>query len=310
MQEIVDTAQANRSFAINEMAETYVSAMILQYWIDDLEGAQRSQQSALVLAQRLADPVLVREIDSLRTLFAMARAAGQSSEREDSRSLDTMGTIPQLNRLYLQKLVRQGQVERALHLTAAFGVQIDSEITTENMVPLILLLEVIIARGIELNTVGSQIDAAIVQAKRLDSRLFAADLCPVGVGHLQLGRREEAERALARALDLAIETGYVRFILDIPALAPLLAVMEHPAAAMWVATVPEEVREQAAQLTDQERLVLAQLLRTALPGYCRQSPYQHQYGAHPYTPHIRQARRKQTGGCCRPGGCLGIDRTG
>ena len=32
---------------------------------------------------------------------------------------------------------------------------------------------------------------------------------------------------------------------------------------MWVATVPEEVREQAAQLTDQERQVLAQLLHTA-----------------------------------------------
>ena len=40
--------------------------------------------------------------------------------------------------------------------------------------------------------------------------------------------------------------------------------MEHPAAGgMWVRAIPEEVREQAAQLTDQERQVLAQLLHTA-----------------------------------------------
>ncbi len=77
-----------------------------------------------------------------------------------------------------------------------------------------------------------------------------------------MGRREEAERALVRALDLAVETGYVRFILDIPALAPLLAVMDHPdAAGMWVATVSDSQRRQAAQLTDQERLVLVQLMQ-------------------------------------------------
>ena len=77
-----------------------------------------------------------------------------------------------------------------------------------------------------------------------------------------MGRREQAEHFLARGLDLAVETGYVRFILDIPALAPLLAVMDHPAAAgMWVATVSEAQRQQAAKLTAQERQVLANLSR-------------------------------------------------
>ncbi len=265
LQEIVVAAQTNCSFSMSELADAHVNAMNLHYWMDDIEGARREQQAALALAQRLADPVLVREIDSLSALFAMARATGKSSGIEDSWPLDTVSRIPQLNRLHLHKLVRQGQVERAAHFTTAFGVQIDSEISTENVYLFIFLLKAIIARGIGIDGVRPRIAAAIAQAEGLDSQLFAAELYALSAwAHLQLGRREEAEQALARALDLAVETGYVRFILDIPALAPLLAVMEHPAASgMWVATVPEEVREQAAQLTDQERLVLAQLMRTA-----------------------------------------------
>ena len=65
-------------------------------------------------------------------------------------------------------------------------------------------------------------------------------------------------------MDLAVDTGYVRFILDIPALAPLLAVADHPAAGqLWTATVPESVRHQAMQLTPQERRVLAYLAQPA-----------------------------------------------
>ena len=265
LQEIVVAAQPNSSFLMHELLTAHVNAMNLHYWMDDIEGARREQQAALALAQRLADPALISEIASLDPLFAMARATGKSTGIEDSWPLDTVSEIPQLNRLHLQKLLRQGQVERAAHFTAAFGVQIDSEINTENVYLFIFLLRTIIARGIEIDGVRPRIAAAIAQAERLDSRLFAAELYALSAfADLQLGRREEAEQALARALDLAVETGYLRFILDIPALAPLLAVMEHPAAGgMWVGTVPEEVREQAAQLTDQERQVLAQLLRTA-----------------------------------------------
>ena len=265
LQEIVATAQPNRSFAINELLEAHASAICFHYWMDDIEGAQREQQSALVLAQRLADPALIREITSLAALFAMARATGKSSEIEDSWPLDTMGSVPQLNRLHLHKLVRQGQVERAWHFAAGFGVQVDGEISTENLAYFISLLEVIIARGIDLDAVTSRIAAAIAQAEGLDSRLFAAELYALSAwGHLQISRREQAERALIRALDLAVETGYVRFILDIPALGPLLASLDHPAAAeMWVATVPEALRRQAAQLTNQERRVLAHLSQPA-----------------------------------------------
>ena len=265
LQEIVVAAQPTGSFLMHELLTAHVNAMNLHYWMDDIEGARRAQQAALALAQRLADPALIGEIAALAPLFAMVRATGKSSGIEDSWPPGTVSRIPQLNRLHLQKLLRQGQVERAAHFTAAFGVQIDSEITTENVYLFIFLLRVIIARGIGIDGVRPRIDAAIAQAERLDSQLFAAELYALSAwADLQLDRREEAERALARALDLAVETGYVRFILDIPALAPLLAVMEHPAAAeMWVATVPEAVREQAAQLTDKERQVLAQLLRAA-----------------------------------------------
>ena len=265
LQEIVATAQPNSSFAMNELLETHASAIYLHYWMDDIEGAQREQQSALVLAQRLADPALIREIDSFAALFAMARATGSSNEIEDSLPLDTMGSVVQLNRLHLHLLVRQGQVERARHFVADLGVQVDGEISTENLGYFISLLEVTIARGIDLDAVTPRIAAAIAQAERVDSRLFAAELYALlAWAHLQMGRREEAERALVRALDLAVETGYVRFILDIPALAPLLAILDHPAAAgMWVATVSASQRQQAAQLTDQERLVLVQLTQPA-----------------------------------------------
>ena len=221
LQEIVVAAQSNRSFTMSELAVTHVNAMNLHYWMNDMEGARREQQSALALAQRLADPGLIGEIASLDPLFAMARATVKSSGIKDSWPLDTVSTIPQLNRLRLQQLVRQGQFERALHFTAAFGVQIDSEITSENVYLFIFLLRAIIARGTELDGVRPQIAAAIAQAERLDSRLFAADLYALSAWcHLQLGLRKEAEQALAEALDLAKETGYVRFILDIPALAP------------------------------------------------------------------------------------------
>ena len=265
LQEIVTTAQSNRSFAMNELLESHVSAMCFRYWMNDIEGAQREQQSALVLAQRLADPVLNREIDSLAALFAMARATGKSNGSEDSFLLDTMGSVMQLNRLHLHMLVRQGHVERARHFVADLGVQIDDEISPENLRNFISLLEVTVARGIDLDAVTPRIAAAIAQVERLDSRLFAAEVYALlAWAHLQIGRREEAECALVRALDLAVETGYVRFILDIPALAPLLAILDHSAAAgMWVATVSTSQRQQAAQLTDQERRVLVQLTQPA-----------------------------------------------
>ena len=261
LQDIVATAQPNSSFEMNELLEAHTTAIYLYYCMDDIEGAKREQQSALVLAQRLAEPGLISEISSLGALFAMTRATGKSSEVEDSCPLDTIGSVLQINRLYLHMLVRQGQVERAWHFAAGFGVQIDGEISTESLGYFISLLEVTIARGIELGAITSRIAAAIAQAERLDSRLFASELYALlAWGHLQTGQREQAERALFQALDLAVETGYVRFILDIPALAPQLAVIDHPVAAgMWIATVSASQSETAAQLTVQERLVLAHL---------------------------------------------------
>ena len=77
LQEIVATAQPNSSFAMNELLEAHASAIYLHYWMDDVEGAQREQQSALVLAQRLADPALIREIDSLAALLRHGAYHGQ-----------------------------------------------------------------------------------------------------------------------------------------------------------------------------------------------------------------------------------------
>ena len=81
--EITSAVQPNRSFAINELVETHASAISLHYWMDDIKGAMREQQSALALAQRLADPILIRLITSLGLLFAMAHATG-GPEEEDS----------------------------------------------------------------------------------------------------------------------------------------------------------------------------------------------------------------------------------
>jgi hypothetical protein len=164
MQEIVFASRANRSFAINELVETQAGSIFIRYWIDDIEGAQREQQSALALAQRLANPVLVHEIDSLSALFAMARPTIQSSERKDARSMDTMGTVPQLNSLYLHQLVRQGQVERAWHLATGLGVQLDREKEAENLGYFISLIEVALARGIELDAARSRARARAFSA--------------------------------------------------------------------------------------------------------------------------------------------------
>ena len=161
--------------------------------------------------------------------------------------------------------MRQGQLERAWHFATAFGVRLDNEITTENLFYVIILMKITIARGIELESVMPRFAAAFAQVEHLESRLFIAELCALSAwAHLQLERREEAEDALSHALHLAVDTGYVRFIIDIPALAPLLAVLDHPAAAdMWVATVSDAQRRQAAQLTDRERHVLMHLTRPA-----------------------------------------------
>ncbi|MEE4237367.1 MAG: LuxR C-terminal-related transcriptional regulator, partial [Anderseniella sp.] len=264
LQELVAAEPANGSFVIQELALAHVNAMNLHYWMDDIESAQREQQSALALARRLADPDYISEIASLDALFDMARVTGKSSEIEASWPQGTVSTILQLNKLHFHQLVRQGQLERAWHFATAFGVRLDNEITAENLFYFIMLLEVTIARGSELESVMPRLADAFAQAEIVGSRLFVAELYALSAwAHLQLERREEAEDALSHALDLAVETGYVRFIIDIPALASLLAFIDHPAAAgMWVATVSEAQRQQAAKLTAQERLVLAHLSRS------------------------------------------------
>ena len=161
--------------------------------------------------------------------------------------------------------MRQGRVERAWHLAVSFGVQIDPPVVPESLAYFVSLLEATIARGIDLEGVTPRIKAAMTQAERVHSRFLAAELHALSSWcHLQMDQRERAELDLAQALDLAVDTGYVRFILDIPALAPLLAVADHPAARqLWTATVPESVRHQAMQLTAQERRVLAYLAQPA-----------------------------------------------
>jgi len=265
LQEIVDSAQANRSVAIRELVSTHVIAAAICYWMDDIEGAQRAQESAFALAKRLADHALMREIGSLAVLFAMARATGRSSEIEDSWPIGENSSHPLLNRMHIHQLVRQGQIERAWYFAAALGLIAGGEISTSYLPDLVAILEVIVAREIDLEIVTPQIAAAIEEAERADNQLYAAQLYALSAwANLQMGRREQAERALVRALDLAVDTGYVRFILDIPALGPLLASLDHPAAAeLWFATVPEALRRQAAQLTNQERLVLAHLSQPA-----------------------------------------------
>jgi DNA-binding CsgD family transcriptional regulator len=276
---------------MQELVSTHVYAAGLGYWMDDLEGAQRAQESAFALAKRLADHALMREIDSLAVLFAMARATGRSNEIGYSWPIGENSSIPLLNRLHIHQLVRQGQVERAWHFAAALGLITGGEISSNYLPDLVSILEVIVARGIDPETVTPQIMAAIEEAERIDNRLFAAKLYPLSAwANLQMSRRGQAEFALVRALDLAVATGYVRFILDIPALAPLLAVMDHPAAAeMWVATVPEAVRQQAAQLTNQERQVLAQLMG---PGRYQDIAYNLDISINTLRTHIRHIYRK------------------
>ena len=75
--------------------------------------------------------------------------------------------------------------------------------------------------------------------------------------YLKSGNEAAARSQLALALDIVAQTGYVRYLLDVPELSPLLASLEHPA----IHQFPElaHVRRSppsAPELTNQELSIL------------------------------------------------------
>jgi LuxR family maltose regulon positive regulatory protein len=73
----------------------------------------------------------------------------------------------------------------------------------------------------------------------------------------QLGRQRTAINLLEQALALANQTGYIRSILDVPGLEPLLVESSHPIAAGLLRCIEQENRlDDLARLTPKERTVL------------------------------------------------------
>jgi LuxR family maltose regulon positive regulatory protein len=159
------------------------------------------------------------------------------------------------------QLVCMGHVEQAWHTASLLGIHLDSKPDERTIAQILIFLRATIARGIELDAAETLMIATAETAAGIGSKLMSVEARALAAWrYLRMNQPAEAENELAAALDIASKTGYVRHILDIPDLAPLLATMQHPAAERcWIATIPESQRHSAARLTNQERRVLSQL---------------------------------------------------
>ena len=208
--------------ALSELIWTYLCAAENSYWQNDLEQAHSYQQTALKLANQLEDEALMLIANRLGLLLmAVAQDVDIQLEEFRAESAQTKGKKLWhiLNDLECRLLIAAGHMEQAWHIVQWAGVDLMAKPHDYNSRMLIPYLRAYIARGVDLATVTPVLDGAIAHRAAIGNHFDELQLLALlAWQQIQLYGAEMAAETLTQARQMALQTGYERVLLDIPAL--------------------------------------------------------------------------------------------
>lgn len=254
-QALVAGVNEHAALVTNELVFAYHLAAENSYWLDQVEQARVYQQACLELATRLQDPeliVLARYLGEALLPDATAVSTDLVAFTDHYRQLKSRVIADFVLECKSRTLIAAGRSELAWQVVAAPAADLPGMMAGAGFRRLIPYLRAYMARGVELAAVTPMLAAALDKARASRERFHALHLLALlAWQQLQLQEMSAARATAAEAVALAQATGYVRVLLDLPALAPLLAEYGLRPAAPALAASPR-----GGALTGQELTVL------------------------------------------------------
>jgi LuxR family maltose regulon positive regulatory protein len=207
-----------------ELVLSYFPAIQNSYWQNHLAQAQSYQRSALELAVQLQDTDLIHAARCLGRILGEDGEVDRVSPHalsEDLRRVITPGVADLLLDCQTRFLIATGRSDLAWQIVQDSGANLQNLPKNHVHRRMITCLRTHIARGVDLEAITPALAEALAIATEHNHRLDQLQLLALAAWQqLQLGGLEAARETLQQAAQLAQETGYVRVLLDIPALAP------------------------------------------------------------------------------------------
>ncbi len=241
----------------DDLALAYYFAAENSYWQDHLDQARSYQRSCMELANQLQDEQLIQ----LARLLGLAYGLGNKESTMDERAaVDLLGQAksPGVVEFFLDLLTRfltaTGQSELAWWIMQADLEHAPREHAERRQIS---HLRAAVAHGAGLAALTPALAEALSRARDNGERFNELQVLALTAWQqLQLSGPVAAAETLLQAERLAVETGYVRVLLEIPQLAALvqtpgLSPTASPAITRALLTSPEPTL-----LTEQERRVL------------------------------------------------------
>jgi ATP/maltotriose-dependent transcriptional regulator MalT len=207
-----------------ELVLSYFPATENSYWQNHLAQAQSYQRSALELAVQLQDT------DLIQAARCLGRILGEDGQDDRVSVLDfsdrlsrviTPGVADLLLDCQTRFLIATGRSDLAWQIVQESGANLQNLPKNHVHRRMITCLRTHIARGVDLEAITPALAEALAIAMEHNHRFDQLQLLALAAWQqLQLGGPEAALETLQQAVQLAQETGYVRVLLDIPALAP------------------------------------------------------------------------------------------
>lgn len=244
----------------SEMMTVYHDAADHYYWLNQLEQALRYSQLALKLARSLQDDDMTHFLAFPYALCALRLGSGVSVIRGAEGRMPT-SELPSW-RVYtdwqIRWLLAGDRIDEAWEVAQELRASHADDLERLSYRYAIPYLRAYIARGVNLEGARALLDYALDGS--ISARDFPRQLDVLALSawqQLQTGQHELARETLSRAEELVAKTGYVRMLLDVPALAsgPARAGPPGDKAAAKDGTAGERL------LTEQERAVLTLLAK-------------------------------------------------
>jgi LuxR family transcriptional regulator, maltose regulon positive regulatory protein len=254
---IVQEPRADQPFVLRELLLTYIWAVEHSYWKNDFAEARGFQHRAQQLAQQLQSEHLSATVMSHGMLCDLADPAAEPTAPEAIPISLVRKFRPDLA---VRLLLARGRYGEAWYIAESFGIRRDSNPAHISTGILRVFLQAYIARGIDLDAILPLLDGALVYYSAMNNRFGRLHLLVLKAAHTL--RTLDANRAapiIDEAIGLALETGYLRVLLNVPDIQPLLANSDHPQISALLRGGGRTPVSPFEPLTAQERSVLVLL---------------------------------------------------
>ena len=263
--ELISNVNFNTFIDGDELACTYLFAAENSYWQDHLEQAQAYEREFQELGVKLNNPQFIHMSRYFNLMIGNSVNEINSDSNDFFEHLDEFYT-PALADLAVdymtRSLIASQQLGLAWDIVQRVGIDKQSNfIDARSYRRLKIKLYTCIARGVDLTDITPLISNGLSTATQHGFRFYELQLLALlAWQQLKLGETTSADRILLKAVVLAVETGYVRVILDIPDLVAKL----HAFKIDLIALINDSngainQTSDLFQLTNQEQCVLEKL---------------------------------------------------